>query len=113
MRFFRIFRNEEIGKKSRPEFNLFLQSAITYRGLKVLAEVGLPVSYKEVAINLGYRLDLLVEESVIVELKAVTELAPIHKAQLFTYMKLANKPLGLLLNFRTPDLRRFFDRIIY
>ena len=63
--------------------------------------MGLPVRYKNTVVDLGYRVDLIIEDRVIVELKAVRQLAPIHQAQLFTYLKLAQKPLGLLLNFNT------------
>ena len=63
-------------------------------------------------IDLGYRLDLLVEDWVIVELKAVPQMAPIHKAQIFTYMKLADKPLGLLLNFNSRLMKDGIVRVI-
>ena len=61
----------------------------------------MPVRYKNTVVDLGYRVDLIIEDRVIVELKAVQQLAPIHQAQLFTYLKLAQKPLGLLLNVNT------------
>src|SRR4051812_29020559 len=67
--------------------------------LTVLSEVILPVFYDTIKIDLGYRLDLVVEDTVIVELKAVHAIAPIHKMQLITYLKLSSKPLGLLINF--------------
>lgn len=67
--------------------------------VKVERQKALPVVYDEVRLDAGYRIDLLVENSVIVELKSVSDLAPIHEAQLLTYMKLSGKRLGLLINF--------------
>jgi GxxExxY protein len=69
------------------------------RGLRVEKQVALPVVYDGVQIDVGYRIDLLVEDLVIVELKSVEALAPIHEAQLLTYLKLSDKRLGLLINF--------------
>jgi len=60
----------------------------------------LPVVYNEIKLDAGYRIDILVENSVIVEIKSVEALAPIHKAQLLTYMKLSNKKIGLLINLQ-------------
>ena len=68
-------------------------------------QVDLPVSYKEVKLDCGYRIDLLVEEEVIIELKTVEKLLPIHEAQLLTYLKMMDKRLGLLVNFNVPVLR--------
>jgi len=76
-----------------------LKYELEKRGLKVLSQVWLPVIYDEMKIDLGYRLDILVEDTVIVELKAVTMVTPIHEAQLLSYLKLSGKPLGLLINF--------------
>ena len=81
------------------------------RGLKVQTEVGLPVRYKSTIVDVGYRVDLVVEHSVFVELKAVHQLAPIHQAQLFTYLKLADKPLGQLLNFNVRLMKNGIVRI--
>jgi GxxExxY protein len=67
--------------------------------LKAEAQVGLPVVYDGVRLDLGYRIDLLVENAVLVELKAVDSLAPIHQAQLLSYLKLAGRHIGLLINF--------------
>ena len=69
------------------------------RGLSVESQVALPVVYEEVHLEVGYRIDLLVENSVVIELKACEAIAPVHRIQLLSYMKLSNKPLGLLLNF--------------
>ena len=67
--------------------------------------------YKEVQLDCGYRLDLVVEDALIVELKAVTELHPIHEAQLLTYLKLDKKLLGLLINFNVPVLKQGVKRV--
>jgi GxxExxY protein len=70
------------------------------RNLKVESELPVPVHYRGVKVNEdGFRLDLLVEDTIIVELKSVEKLQPVHKKQLLTYLRLANKPLGLLINF--------------
>ena len=81
-------------------------------GLRVEAQVSLPVHYDGLRMDSGYRIDLLVEDVVIVELKCVEALLPIHKAQLLTYLKLANKPLGLLLNFNVAHLREGIKRVV-
>lgn len=81
-------------------------------GLRVEAQVTVPVHYDGLHLESGYRIDLLVEYMIIVELKCVDALLPIHKAQLLTYLKLANKPLGLLLNFDVVHMREGVRRII-
>lgn len=75
------------------------------RGFSVLQEVALPLVYKGVKLGCGYRLDLLVNDAVIVEVKAVDDLAPIHEAQLLSYLKLADCRLGLLINFNVKLLK--------
>ncbi len=69
------------------------------RGLGILEQVGLPVVYDAQRLDIGYRIDLLVEDIVVVEIKAVETVAPVHRAQLLSYLKLSGRPLGLLLNF--------------
>jgi len=81
------------------------------RGLQALNEVPLPVAYESVRIDLGYRIDLLVEDSVIVELKCVEKILPIHKAQLLSYLKLSGKKIGLLLNFHVEHLKDGITRL--
>jgi GxxExxY protein len=75
------------------------------RGLRVRQQVLLPVVFDGVQIDVGYRIDLLVEDLVIVELKAVDALAPIHEAQLLTYLKLSGKKVGLLITFNVLHLK--------
>jgi len=70
----------------------------------------LPVLYKDIRLDCGYRIDLLVEKEVIVELKSVAELAPIHQAQILTYMKLAEVATGLLINFNVTKLKHGIKR---
>ena len=74
------------------------------RGLSFQRQVDLPVDYKGLKLNCGYKIDLLVQDEVILELKAVEKLLPIHQAQLLTYLKLAQKRVGLLINFNVPLL---------
>mgnify|MGYP001120133066 CR=1 FL=1 len=73
-------------------------------GLTAKSQVDLPVYYKDTYINAGYRLDVLLPDKLIIELKSVEKLLPIHSAQLITYMKLANVSAGLLINFNTIKL---------
>ena len=80
-------------------------------GLLVNAQVVLPILYDGLKIDAGYRIDLLVENSVIVELKAVEKLLPIHEAQLLSYLKLNNKTLGLLINFNVVHLKEGIKRM--
>ncbi len=75
-------------------------------------EVELPVVYKKINISCGYRIDLLIEDTIIIELKSVEKLLPIHKAQLLTYMKLADKSIGLLMNFNTKILKEGIKRFV-
>jgi len=69
------------------------------RGLMVEAQVPLPVVYEAVHLEVGYRIDLLVENAIVLELKACEAIAPVHRVQLLSYLRLSGKPLGLLLNF--------------
>jgi GxxExxY protein len=80
------------------EFNL--------RGLKFQRQLALPVEYKDVKLDCGYRLDLVVEESVVVELKCVEHTLPVHEAKLLTYLKLTGKRVGLIINFNVAVLVR-------
>jgi GxxExxY protein len=74
-------------------------------GLNVKRQLALPLVYKDVKLDAGYRIDLMVENKVIVEIKSVEAIAEIHKAQLMTYMKLANIKIGLLINFNVSRLK--------
>lgn len=81
-------------------------------GLKVERQVPMPFIYKEVELETGYKLDLLVERLVIIEIKSVEALAPVHFAQLLTYLKLSDLKLGLLINFNTKLLKEGIHRVV-
>lgn len=81
-------------------------------GLKVRVEVPMPVVYKSIRLDHGYRMDILVEEKVVIEVKTVEFLTDVHKAQVLTYLKLGNYKLGLLLNFHVSTLKQGIKRII-
>jgi GxxExxY protein len=81
-------------------------------GLHVVAEQVVPVFYDELQLDDGYRLDLLVEDEIIVEIKAVEKILPVHVAQLLSYLKLMDKRLGLLLNFNAPRLVQGLRRVV-
>jgi GxxExxY protein len=84
------------------------EAALAYElinlGLYVKTQVGLPVSYKGILLDLGFRLDVLVNDEVIIEIKSVEALHDVHKKQLLTYLKLSGKKLGLLVNFNVSKL---------
>jgi GxxExxY protein len=82
------------------------------RGLRVSCEVPLPVVYDGVRLEAGYRLDMAVEDTVVVELKAIEALAPIHQAQIISYLKLSGKPIGLLINFHALHLKDGIKRFV-
>ncbi len=82
------------------------------RGVRLLSQVVVPVYYAGQEIEAGFRVDLLVEDQVIIEVKAVEKLIPLHEAQLLTYMKLTQKRLGLLINFNVPLIRDGIKRLI-
>jgi GxxExxY protein len=81
-------------------------------GLKVEEQKSLPVVYKQVKLDCGYRLDFMVEDESIVEIKAIELLLPIHGAQLLSYLRLAKKRVGLLINFHVPVLKNGLKRIV-
>lgn len=81
-------------------------------GLKVETQVTMPMIYKEIKHDVGYRLDLVIEDKIIVELKSVEILAPVHFAQTLTYLKLSDKKLALLINFNTKILKNGIHRIV-
>lgn len=85
---------------------------LTQAGLKVDRQVPLPVVYKEVRLDLGYRLDMVVANELVIELNTVEKLLPIHQAQLLTYLKLSKFKTGLLLNFNSPVLKDGIKRMV-
>lgn len=80
-------------------------------GLVFRRQVSLPVIYKSVRLDCGYRLDIVVGNAVVIEVKSVERLLPVHEAQLITYLKLSGIPTGLLLNFNTPVLKDGIRRL--
>jgi GxxExxY protein len=85
---------------------------LAQHGLNFERQQALPVVYKGVRLDCGYRLDIVVEDAVILELKTVEKLLPIHEAQLLTYLKLTGLTLGLLLNFNVPVLKDGLRRVV-
>ncbi len=92
------------------------ENALAYeirnKGLEVLQQVPMPFIYKEVKLKVGYRIDLLVENKLLIEIKSVDTLAPVHFSQLLTYLKLSDKKLGLLINFNCKLLKGNIHRIV-
>ena len=83
------------------------------RGLDVRAQVPVPIVYGGVRIDAGYRIDLLIDDVVLVEVKAVARLLPVHQAQLLSYLKLSGRPLGLLINFHVLRLKDGIRRLAH
>ena len=93
-------------------YSLCLAHELRKRGSRVLRELPLPVLYDVIRLDAGLRLDMLVDDCVIVELKAVECLLPVHKAQVLTYLKLTGHRLGLLISFNTTLIRDGIRRIV-
>ncbi|SRR5216683_3456596 len=89
-----------------------LQYELGRAGVQSAAQVGLPVVYCGVKLELGYRIDLLVEDLVVLEIKSVEAIAPIHQAQILSYLKLSGKSLGLLINFNVVHLKDGIKRFV-
>jgi len=81
-------------------------------GMEVAAEQSVPIHYKDEILDDSYRIDLLVNDSIILELKAVDQILPVHRAQLLSYLRLTDKPLGLLVNFHVPKLVQGVCRMV-
>ena len=97
-------------------FESVYEAALAYelaqRGLNVSRQFPIPVIYESIQIEAGFRADLLVEGKVIVELKSIEAIAPVHQKQLLTYLRLSNTRLGLLLNFNVPRLKEGITRLV-
>ena len=89
-----------------------LRHELRHRGIVVESEVAVPIEYRGLQLECGYRIDLLVGDAVIVEVKSVEKLLPVHEAQLLTNLRLARKSRGLLLNFNSPYLRDGIKRMV-
>lgn len=81
-------------------------------GLKVSSQVNLPLNYRGINLDCGYRIDILVEDKVIIEVKSVNELKNVHRAQTLTYLKLSNYKLGILINFNVARIKDGIKRVI-
>ncbi len=92
------------------------EAALAYElrkeGLHIQTQTGLPFTYEEITMDVGYRIDILVADKVIVEVKSVEALADVHYKQLLTYLKLSDKRLGILVNFNTDDIAASIKRIV-
>lgn len=93
-------------------YEICLLHELAKAGLETVRQVPFPVLYDGLQLDAGYRIDLLIENCVIVEVKAVERLLPIHTAQLLSYLKLSDRKLGYLLNFNTVQLRRGIRRLV-
>ena len=93
-------------------YEICLCKELLNKGIPYQRQVSLPIMYKNEKLDAEFRMDIVVEDEIIIELKAVEEMLPVHHAQLLTYLKLYNKRLGLLINFNTPRLVDGFKRLI-
>ncbi len=89
-----------------------LAKEFSLRGLDFQKEVSIPLVYKGFVLNKDYVIDILVENEIVLELKAVDSILPVHEAQLISYLKLADKKLGFLINFNVPLLKNGFKRFV-
>ena len=89
-----------------------LQYELRQAGFRSDAQLGLPVVYRGVKLDLGYRMDLVVEDRVVVEIKSVDGISPVHQAQILSYLKLSGKSVGLLINFNVVHLRDGIKRFV-
>lgn len=93
-------------------YEVVLAYELEKRGLSIMKQVSVPIKYDDLVFDEGFRADVIVDNSVIVELKSVESIAPVHKKQLLTYLKLADKKLGLLINFGAPLIKQGIFRIV-
>ncbi len=94
-------------------YELSLQHELQLRGYSAVRQAKLPIQYKGLIVPEAYRIDLIVENSLVVEIKTVESLLPIHSAQLLTYLKMSQKNLGLLINFHTVRFTDGLKRIVH
>jgi len=93
-------------------YDAVLAFELTRRGLRVVRQQAIPVVWKDIRMDIGFRADLVVEEKVIVEVKSVEMLSAVHKKQLLTYLRLTDKRLGLLINFQVALIKDGITRIV-
>lgn len=94
-------------------YELALSRELVLRGISIKTQIPIELTYKDVSLGKAYVMDLLVEDEIIIEIKSVEVMNPVYTAQLITYLKLANKKLGYLINFNVPLLKEGFKRIVY
>jgi GxxExxY protein len=85
---------------------------LSQAGLKFQRQMHLPITYKGIKFESAYKMDLVVEDAIVIEIKAIEEMLPVHSAQLLTYLKSSNKRVGLLINFNVPILKNGLKRIV-
>ena len=112
-----IYASIELHKQLGPGlFETVYEKCLKYdlieMGLKVESQVNVPINYKSLDFDNGFKLDLLVENKVIVEIKSIENLAPVHFTQLLTYLRLADKRVGLLINFNNKYLKDGLHRMV-
>ena len=93
-------------------YEAILMHELQKRGLTVVAQVPVPIVYESIRLDTGFRADLVVEDAVIIELKSLEKVAPVHRKQLTTYLRLADKRLGLLINFGEELIKNGITRIV-
>jgi GxxExxY protein len=93
-------------------YEIILAHALNKRGLKVARQVSVPIVFDGIKFDEGFRADIVVEDKVIVELKSVENIVPVHKKQLLTYLRLTDKRLGLLINFGSELIRDGISRVV-
>ena len=89
-----------------------LEYELKNHGIRVACEVALPITYEKLTIDAGYRIDMIIEESILIENKTVEKLLPIHEAQLLTYLKMKNCKVGFLLNWNVPRMKDGIKRMV-
>ena len=93
-------------------YSVCMEHELDERRVPFVRQVPLPVFYRGVCLELGYRMDLVVNDAVVVEIKSIEGIAPLHRAQLLTYLRLSRKPIGLLINFNVPVLKAGIARLV-
>ncbi|HEV2175736.1 MAG TPA: GxxExxY protein [Terriglobia bacterium] len=93
-------------------YEAVMAEELSRRGLQVVRQQAVPVVYENVRLEVGFRADLIVEGKVIIEIKSVEAIAPVHKKQLLTYLRLTDKHLGLLINFHTELIKDGITRVV-
>ena len=112
-----LFRSIAVHKEMGPGllesvYQHCLAKELTLRGLNIRTEVLIPLIYKGYLLKKDYFIDILVEDEIVIELKAVEVILPLHESQIIGHLKLANKRLGLLINFNVPLLKNGFKRFV-